>query len=59
MLKHGSISEIAKLTNFPPTRLRQLVKNGDIASVKIGTKYIVTVEAVEQWLRGEKKQKGG
>jgi len=52
MIKHGSINEIATVTGFPPTRIRRLIKSGDIPAVRVGAKFIVTVDAVEGWLRG-------
>ena len=53
MIQHGSINEVAAITGFPPSRLRTLVRKGDIASARIGAKYLVTVEAVEHWLKGK------
>jgi len=54
MPTHGTINEIAKLTHFPPSRLRRLVKSGEIECVKAGVKYVVTVDAVENWLKGNR-----
>ena len=50
MIQHGSVPQVAKLTGFPVSRLRRLVKAGAIPSVKAGTKDIITVDAVLDWL---------
>ena len=55
MVRHGSINEVAAITGFPPSRIRRLIKSGDIAAVRIGAKYIVTVDAVEKWLEGNRQ----
>lgn len=39
-------------TALTQTALRRLVKTGVIPSVRIGTKYLVALEAVEEYLQG-------
>ena len=46
-----TIDEAAR--HFPgltPTAIRRLVKTGEIPSRKIGSKFLITPEAVESWL---------
>lgn len=38
------------------TALRRLVTTGEIPSVRIGTKYLFDLDAVERYLRGELQQ---
>ena len=52
MIEHGSITEVAKATGSPPTRIRRLVKIGAIPSAKIGSKYIIKTSNVLKWLEG-------
>lgn len=40
-------------TALTKTALRRLVTTGQIPSVKIGTKYLVDLDVVDQYFRGE------
>ena len=42
-------------TALTKTALRRLVTTGEIPSVRIGTKYLFDLDAVERYLRGELK----
>jgi len=42
-----------KGTGLTPTALRRGVVSGEIHSIRVGKKYLLTVEAVERWLSGE------
>lgn len=42
-------------TALTQTALRRLVKTGAIPSVRIGTKYLVALEAVEEYLQGSQQ----
>ena len=35
---------------------RRLVKSGELPSRKVGVKYLITPEAIEEWLQAGKKQ---
>jgi len=52
-ISHGTIPQIAAVTEFPESRLRRLVRSGAIPSVKIGNRYIVKTDDVMKWLNGE------
>lgn len=39
-------------TKITQTAIRRLVKNGDIPSVKIGAKYLINMEVLEDFLSG-------
>jgi len=39
-------------TAFTPTALRRLVTTGQLPSVRIGTKYLINLDTVEGYLRG-------
>lgn len=43
-------------TALTKTALRRLVTTGQLPSVKIGTKYLIDLDAVDQYFRGELKQ---
>lgn len=43
-------------TALTKTALRRLVTTGQIPSVKIGTKYLIDLDAVDRYLRGELPQ---
>ena len=43
-------------TALTKTALRRLVTTGQLPSVKIGTKYLIDLDAVERSLRGELQQ---
>jgi len=38
--------------------IRRAVINNEIAHARTGKKYIVTLEAIEAWLKGEKTKQG-
>ena len=40
-------------TGLTATALRRGVVSGEIHSIRVGKKYLLTVEAVERWLNGE------
>jgi len=35
--------------------IRRLVRSGEIPSRKVGAKYLITAEAIENWLRGDQQ----
>ena len=43
-------------TALTKTALRRLVTSGQIPSVKIGTKYLIDLDVVDQYFRGELRQ---
>lgn len=43
-------------TAMTKTALRRLVTTGQIPSVKIGTKYLIDLDAVDRYFRGELRQ---
>lgn len=43
-------------TALTKTALRRLVTTGQLPSVKIGTKYLIDLDAVDQYFRGELSQ---
>ena len=49
------IKEADPGTALTKTALRRLVTTGEIPSVRIGTKYLFDLDAVERYLRGELK----
>lgn len=40
-------------TSLTETAIRTLLRTGAVPSVKVGRKYLVTVEALEAYLKGE------
>ena len=49
-----TISEAGKIykgTGLTPTAIRRLVKNGELPSRKVGNKYLLTLENIENWIR--------
>lgn len=51
-----TIDNAAKM--FPglsASAIRRLVRSGEISSCRIGKKYLITVEGIEKFLRGETK----
>lgn len=46
-------------TALTKTALRRLVITGQIPSVKIGTKYLIDMDVVDQYFRGELQQLHG
>ena len=40
-------------TALTATAIRRLVRSGEIASRKVGAKYLVTIPAIESWLNSE------
>lgn len=49
------ITSVDPETALTQTALRRLVKTGAIPSVRIGTKYLVALEAVEEYLQGNQQ----
>lgn len=49
------ITAVDPETALTQTALRRLVKTGAIPSVRIGTKYLVALEAVEEYLQGNQQ----
>lgn len=49
------IATVDPETALTQTALRRLVKTGAIPSVRIGTKYLVALEAVEEYLQGNQQ----
>lgn len=49
------IAAVDPETALTQTALRRLVKTGVIPSVRIGTKYLVALEAVEGYLQGNQQ----
>jgi excisionase family DNA binding protein len=45
-------------TGLTLTALRRAVVQNEIAHARAGKKYLVTLEAIEAWLKGEKLNKG-
>jgi len=43
-------------TGLTPTAIRRAVIQKEIAHVRVGRKYLITVEAVEEWLKGNRPQ---
>ena len=43
-------------TALTKTALRRMVTTGQLPSVKIGTKYLINLDEVERYLRGELRQ---
>lgn len=43
-------------TSLTKTALRRMVTTGQLPSVKIGTKYLIDLDAVERYLGGEMQQ---
>lgn len=44
-------------TGLTKTAIRRAVLDGDVSSVRVGAKYLLTIEAIETWLRGEEVEK--
>ena len=53
MRTHGSITQIAAELDFPVGRLRKLIQRGEIPAAKVGPKFIVRTQAVNEWLEGK------
>lgn len=48
-----TINEAAKqYPGITPSAFRRLVKTGELPSRKVGVKYLITPEAIENWLKG-------
>ena len=45
-------------TGLTLTAIRRAVTQNEIAHVRVGKKYLVTLEAIEAWLKGEKPKRG-
>ena len=56
MIEHGSVNTISAKTGVPAYRIRKLINDGVLPSVKSGVKHVVTVQAVENWLLGKTAQ---
>ena len=46
-------------TALTASAIRRLVREGKIASRKVGAKYLITASAIEQWLNEPNHNKGG
>ena len=46
-------------TALTSTAIRRLVRSGEIPSQKVGAKYLLTAEAIEKWLKGERSGEAG
>jgi excisionase family DNA binding protein len=38
-------------TALTPSAIRRLVRSGEIPARKVGKKYLITIEAIENWLK--------
>jgi excisionase family DNA binding protein len=45
-------------TGLTLTAIRRAVTQSEISHVRVGKKYLVTLEAIEAWLKGEKPKQG-
>ena len=45
-------------TGLTLTAIRRAVRQNEIPHVRAGVKYLVTLEAIEEWLKGNKQSKG-
>lgn len=43
-------------TAFTETALRRLIITGAVPSVRVGVKYLIDLDALEAYLRGDQKQ---
>ena len=46
-------------TSLTETAIRTLVRSGKVPSVRVGKKYLVTLEALEEYLTGKKQDRRG
>ena len=56
-----TVESAAKLyegTALTPSAIRRLVRSGEIPSRRVGTKYLITVAAIEGWLNSTPEQSG-
>lgn len=53
-----SPNEAARLCSIGRTTLYQALSSGDLRSVKIGTRRLITLEALRDWLKRNETQAG-
>lgn len=53
---HAYLMSADPETALTKTAFRRLVVTGEIPSVRIGSKYLVALESVEEYLSGERQQ---
>lgn len=53
MIKVYTVQELSQLLALTPQSVRRFLKEGRIAARKVGTKWLVTEEALRDYLRGD------
>ena len=51
-----AIQEADSQTNFTPTALRRMIKTGEIPSVRVGSKYLVNLDILFDYLNNPTSQ---
>lgn len=51
-IKVYTVPELAKLFNLSPQSVRKYLKEGRIKGQKVGVKWMVTEEAIKEFLKG-------
>ena len=54
-IKFYDVQEIAKAFDMTPQSVRKYLKEGRIKAQKVGTKWLVSEEAIREFLMGESK----
>ncbi|QFT71498.1 helix-turn-helix domain-containing protein [Ruegeria sp. THAF33] len=54
-----SPNEAARLCSIGRTTLYAALSSGDLKSVKIGTRRLITIDALRDWLKNNEQGKGG
>ena len=54
-----SPDEAARLAGIGRTRLYAALSRGDLKSLKIGTRRLILVQSIHEWLAGHETLKGG
>ena len=53
--KAYDIQEASKLINLTPQSIRQYIKKGKIKAQKVGTRYYIAEENIQEFIRGSYK----
>ena len=51
-----SIDEVLEATGLGRTKLFELLANGSIASVRVGTRRLIPASALDSWIDGLRKE---
>ena len=54
-IKVYTVPELVKLLQLTPQSVRKYLKDGRIKAQKVGTKWLVSEEAIREFLMGESK----